>query len=103
MNAIQSVVVSAIFAVASLTPAAGYAQDQSRDITDGEVRKVEKDAGKVTIKHGEIRNLEMPAMTMAFPVRDKAMLDNIQAGDKIKFKVINEGGKMVVTEIRPGK
>lgn len=72
-------------------------------MTDGEIRKVDKDVGKVTIKHGEIKNLDMPGMTMIFTAKDKAMLDQIQVGDKVKFAVINEGGKMVVTDIQPVK
>jgi Cu/Ag efflux protein CusF len=57
--------------------AAGFAQ--------GEVRKVDKEAGKVTIKHGPLANLDMPAMTMVFHVKDPAMLDQIKTGDKINF------------------
>lgn len=72
-------------------------------MTDGEIRKVDKDAGKVTIKHGDIKNLDMPGMTMIFLAKDKAMLDKVQAGDKVKFAVINDGGKLVVTEIQPVK
>ena len=55
------------------------------DMVAGEVRKVDKEAKKLTIKHGEIRNLDMPAMTMVFQVRDEAMLDKVRAGDKIRF------------------
>ena len=69
-------------------------------MTDGEVRKVDKDVGKLTIKHGEIKNLDMPGMTMAFAVKDKALLDKVKSGDKIKFKVVMEGGNMVVTDIQ---
>lgn len=111
MKIVQSLVVSAVLTAASLTSVTGFAQaqmdhskmDMSKDMADGEIRKVDKDAGKLTIKHGEIKNLEMPPMTMVFQVREKAMLDKIQTGDKIRFKVINENGKMVVTEIHPGK
>jgi Cu(I)/Ag(I) efflux system protein CusF len=72
-------------------------------MTDGEVRKVDKDAGKVTIKHGEIKNLEMPGMTMVFTAKEKSLLDKVQPGDKVKFAVINDGGKMVVTDIQTVK
>ena len=72
-------------------------------MTDGEVRKIDKDAGKITIKHGDIKHLEMPGMTMVFTAKDKALLDKTQVGDKIRFMVINEGGKMVVTAIEPAK
>jgi Cu(I)/Ag(I) efflux system periplasmic protein CusF len=71
------------------------------DMADGEVRKVDKEGAKLTIKHGEIKNLEMPAMTMVFNVKDKAMLDKVQTGDKIKFKAVNDSGKYTVTEIQP--
>ena len=72
---------------------------QMASMTDGEIRKVDKEAGKVTIKHGEIKNLDMPGMTMIFTAKEKSLLDKIQTGDKVKFAVINEGGKMVVTDI----
>ncbi len=60
-------------------------------LTEGEVRKVDKAAGKVTIKHGPIRNLDMPPMTMAYRVEDRAMLDQLKPGDKIKFEVDKVG------------
>ncbi|MFO1336166.1 MAG: copper-binding protein [Piscinibacter sp.] len=71
------------------------------DLTDGEVRKVDKAAGKLTLKHGEIRNLEMPPMTMIFVVKDKALLDRVKAGDKVRFKAVSEGGRIVITELKP--
>ncbi|MBK6854260.1 MAG: copper-binding protein [Burkholderiales bacterium] len=70
------------------------------DMSEGEVRKVDKDSKKLTIKHGEIRNLDMPAMTMVFQVKDPAMLDKVKPGDKIRFVVENTGAGMVVTELR---
>lgn len=72
----------------------------SADMAEGEVRKVDKDASKVTLKHGEIKSLEMPAMTMVFTVKDKAMLDSVKAGDKVRFKVVNDAGKFTVTEMQ---
>lgn len=72
-------------------------------MTDGEIRKIDKEAGKVTIKHGEIKNLDMPGMTMVFNVKEKALLDKVQVGEKIQFIVIMDAGKMVVTDIQPGK
>ena len=70
------------------------------DLTNGEIRKVDKDSKKITIKHGDIKNLDMPAMTMVFQVKDAAMLDTIQAGDKVKFKVEKLLGAYVVTELQ---
>jgi Cu(I)/Ag(I) efflux system periplasmic protein CusF len=88
-------------------PTVAHAQmDKKMDMsqmTDGEIRKVDKEAGKVTIKHGEIKNLEMPGMTMVFTAKEKSLLDKVQAGDKVKFAVINDGGKMVVTDIQTVK
>lgn len=65
----------------------------------GEVRKVDKDTKKITLKHGEIKNLGMPGMTMVFQVKDPAMLDKVQAGDKVRFKAERLGGALVITEI----
>jgi Cu/Ag efflux protein CusF len=62
---------------------------------------VDLDNGKVTIKHGDIKHLDMPGMTMVFTAKDKGLLSTLQPGDKVKFMVVNEGGKMVVTDIRP--
>lgn len=69
--------------------------------TDGEVKKVDLENGKVTIKHGDIPHLNMPGMTMVLTVKDKTMLATIQAGTKVRFLVIQEGGKLLVTEIHP--
>ena len=68
---------------------------------DGEVQKVDKDAKKVTIKHGPITNLNMPGMTMVFQVKDPAMLDQVKTGDKVRFKAEKANGAIVVTEIQP--
>jgi len=72
-------------------------------MTDGEIRKIDKENGKVTIKHAEIKSLDMPGMTMVFTAKEKSLLDKIQTGDKVKFAVINDGGKMVVTDIQTVK
>lgn len=71
------------------------------DMTDGEVRKIDRDAKKITIRHGEIRNLGMPPMTMVFQVKDGAMLDKLKAGDKVRFVVAQEPAGLVATDIRP--
>ncbi len=81
-------------------PAAIAAASAAGDMTDGEVRKIDKDAGKLTLKHGEIKSLDMPAMTMVFKVKDKAVLDKLKAGDKVRFKAVNDGGNLTVTEIQ---
>lgn len=66
---------------------------------DGEVKKIDIDAGKITLKHGEIKNLDMPAMQMAFRVADPSWLKNLQVGDKVKFSADKVGGQFTVTAI----
>ena len=75
----------------------------SSELSDGEVRKVDKDAQKMTIKHGPLKNLDMPPMTMVFRVKDPAMLDKVKAGDKIKFRAEQTGGAFVVTQVEAAK
>ena len=70
------------------------------DMTDGEVRKVDKAAKKITLQHGPIKNLDMPGMTMAFAVKDPALLDKVKAGDKVKFTAISVNGALVVTDLQ---
>jgi Cu(I)/Ag(I) efflux system protein CusF len=85
-------------------PAASAAMPMSVGaMTDGEVRKIDKENKKITLKHGEIKNLEMPGMTMVFQVKDPAMLDMVKAGDKVMFKAEKANGALVVTEIQPVK
>ena len=81
----------------SLMPLASWSQ--SDDKVAGEVRKVDRDNLKITIKHGEIKSLDMPPMTMVFTVKDPALLEAAKAGDKVRFAVAREDGKFVVTAI----
>ena len=74
----------------------GVAMAQS---TDGEVRKIDKEAGKITIKHGEIKNLDMPPMTMVFRAQPPSLLDKVQVGDKVRFTAAKVGGTYTVTEL----
>ena len=68
-------------------------------LTEAEVKKVYKDSGKITLKHGEIKNLDMPGMTMQFKVKDPMMLNNINAGDKVLFTAEQVKDELVVTSI----
>ena len=72
-------------------------------MSEGEVRKVDTSAKKITIKHGELRNLDMPAMTMVFQVADPALLGKVKAGDKVKFRADKVNGAFTVMEIDPVK
>ena len=71
--------------------------------SDGEVRKVDKEQGNVTLKHGPIANLDMPSMTMVFKVADPKMLDNLKPGDKVKFAALNKDGAITVMAIEVEK
>ena len=75
----------------------------SADMADGEVKKVDKENKKITLKHGVIKNLDMPPMSMVFGVKDAALLDTVKVGDKVKFKAEQTGTSMFVTEIQPAK
>jgi Cu(I)/Ag(I) efflux system protein CusF len=68
-------------------------------MSDGEIRKVDKDAGKITIRHGELKNLDMPPMTMVFRVQDPALLDQVEPGDKVKFIAEKIGGRFTVVKL----
>ena len=71
--------------------------------TDGEVRKIDKEQGKVTLRHGPIANLDMPGMTMVFKVADPRMLDSIKDGDKVRFSADKVNGAITVTAIEAAK
>ncbi len=72
-------------------------------MTEGEIKKIDKESGKVTIKHGEIKNLDMPPMTMVFRMKDAAMLDKMKAGDKINFSAEKLNGNYTMTEVEIAK
>ena len=76
---------------------------QSAALSEGEVRKVDKNAKKLTIKHGPLQNLDMPAMTMVFQVKDPTMLEKVKVGDKVKFEAQKLGGAYTVTKIEAAK
>ncbi len=66
----------------------------------GEVKKVDQSAGKITLKHGPITNLDMDAMTMVFRVKDPAMLTQVKVGEKIKFTADRVNGAITITSIK---
>lgn len=92
-----------VFATLLATGLAASAFAQAA-LTEGEVRKVDKANGKITLKHGEIKNLDMPPMTMVFGVKDKALLDRVKKGDKVKFAADKDAaGDLVVTALEAQK
>ena len=76
--------------------AAGFAAPA---MADGEIRKVDKEASKLTIRHGALKDLGMPPMTMVFRVQDQAMLSQVAAGDKVRFSAARVAGALTVTAI----
>ena len=113
MRKLSSIVVGTTLASAAFISVGAFAQPASAsasngeiktsptasDMTDGEVRKIDLENKKITLKHGEIKNLGMPGMTMVFQVKDPVMLDTVKAGDKVRFNVEKAGGALVVTRI----
>lgn len=73
--------------------------DASVALVPGEVRKVDKEAGKLTLRHETIASLGMPPMTMVFRVSDPSLLDQVKTGDKVRFSAERKAGQMIVTRI----
>ena len=100
----KRIVFALISALLVLSPAfADDAHHKQGEFTDGEVRKIDKDTKKITIKHGPMPKLDMPAMTMVFQVKDPTLLDKVKAGDKVKFQAEKLGGAFTVTKIEAAK
>jgi Cu/Ag efflux protein CusF len=92
MNRITTVLASLLLAGAALAA-------ETATETAGEIKKIDKAQGKITLKHGEIKNLDMPPMTMVFRIKDAKQLDGLAVGDKVKFSAEQEDGKIVVTQV----
>jgi Cu(I)/Ag(I) efflux system periplasmic protein CusF len=82
----------------------GTASAVPADWADGEVRRVDKDAQKLTIRHGPLPKLDMPTpMTMVYRVKDAGMLEQVKAGDKVKFQAEKVSGAFTITAIETAK
>jgi Cu(I)/Ag(I) efflux system periplasmic protein CusF len=92
MKRLHRLLATGVLAVASL------AQAQT-PTTAGEVTKVDKAAGKVTLKHGEIKNLDMPAMSMVFRAKDPKVIEGLAVGDKIRFTAEKINGQYTLTSV----
>jgi Cu(I)/Ag(I) efflux system periplasmic protein CusF len=84
-------------------PAASAPASVANEYTNGEIRKIDTKAGKVTLKHEEIRNLGMPPMAMAFEMKDPSVLGRFKVGDKVRFRATYQGGKYIVTDLEPAR
>ncbi len=98
----------ALALAAGIVPVAAAAADAparaaSSALTAGEVKKVDREAMKLTIKHGPIDNLRMPPMTMVFRVKDAAMLEGLAPGAKIRFRAEEAEGGYLVTKLQAAK
>lgn len=87
-------------AVSGFKPTSGDATG-ALPFSEAEVRKVDTAAGKITLKHGEIKNLDMPPMTMVFQARDPALLAKVKAGDKVRFTADKLNGAYTVLSLEP--
>ncbi|MBL0422558.1 copper-binding protein [Ramlibacter sp. AW1] len=120
MKAVKHVLVTVALAAAGALSLGAHAQSQSptgaqpgsspgpaaaaaAEMTEGEVRKIDRENKKITLKHGAIKNLDMPPMTMVFTVSDSSLLDKVQTGDKVRFTAANESGKFTLTDLQPVK
>jgi Cu(I)/Ag(I) efflux system periplasmic protein CusF len=80
-------------------PTIAQAAGNASDIAEGEVRRVDRSGGRVTLRHGEIQSLGMPPMTMVFRVKDPALLDGLKVGDTIRFRADQEGSTYFLLEV----
>ena len=96
-NPIRRSALAALMALLVLPASVAFALDT--ELSDGEIRKVDRQQQKLTIRHGPLRNLDMPGMTMVFGVKDPAMLEGLAPGSKVRFQAESINGKLVVTRI----
>ena len=85
----------AVTALALLATAAGAQTPRA----SGEVTKVDKNNGRITLRHGEIKNLDMPPMTMTFRVREPKLLDGVVVGERVRFTAEKIDGSYVLTAL----
>lgn len=87
-------------ALLALAPTAAFAQPA---LVDGQVQKIDAAQGKVTLRHGPIKNLDMDAMTMVFRIQDPAQLKGLKPGDKVKFGADRVNGRITIVRIEKAK
>lgn len=73
------------------------------ELADGEVRRIDKAQGKVNLRHGEIKSLDMPPMSMWFVLKDPAWADTLKVGDKVRFVAEKVGTQYTITQIEPAR
>jgi Cu(I)/Ag(I) efflux system protein CusF len=90
---------SGLAAVGVLTLLAGTPAMAAQHVADGEVTKIDEAQGRITLRHGPIKKLDMDSMTMVFRVQDPGMLKAVKVGDKVKFEADRVNGQITVTKI----
>jgi Cu(I)/Ag(I) efflux system periplasmic protein CusF len=100
---LSSVTFSYATSHAAAPAASSTAAATSLPMAEAEIRKIDLENKKVTLKHGEIKNLDMPGMTMVFQVKDVTMLEKIKSGDKVKFTADKVNGAFTVMSIEIAK
>ncbi|MDM0022012.1 copper-binding protein [Variovorax saccharolyticus] len=86
---------------ASAGPSGGQPAAAAADLSEGEIRKIDLDTKRLTLKHGPLKNLDMAGMTMVFQIKDPAQLEKLQVGEKVRFRAEKIDGKLTVTRIEP--
>jgi len=97
MKAIQAFLIALLLTVAG-TPA--QAQTAAAHTATGVVKSVDRAKGTVTLAHGPVKSLNWPAMTMPFTVKDKALLEKLQAGNKVELEFVQQGKEYVITTVK---
>ena len=111
MTAITNKLILSVLAVFAISFGIAQAQTHEEHVksglhgettswTSGEVKKVDVSQKKITIKHEDIKNLQMPGMTMVFNVKNTKLLEELAAGDSVKFVAAQEGERYFVTDIK---
>lgn len=98
MNSFVRMLAAGAVATMMATPAFAQAEIGTGE---GEVRRIDKAAGKVTLRHGPLQGLDMPAMTMVFQARDQALLDRLKVGDRIRFTATRDGKSFILDAAEP--
>jgi Cu/Ag efflux protein CusF len=99
----QGKIMKKAFSILSLLLATSAFSQTALPLADAEIRKIDLENKKITLKHGVIKNLDMPAMSMVFQVKDVALLDKLSAGDKVKFTADMVGGSITVMSLEKTK
>ena len=100
----RKIMLAAAGALALSLAALAQSASAQADLVEGQVTKIDESAGKITLRHGPIKKLEMDeGMTMVFKAQDPAMLKSVKVGDKVKFDVERVNGQITVTKIQQAK